>query len=140
MTARGNGWASTTLDELGSGPGMRKLRTELHVTAFGINGMVLAPGTAGRWHWHDEQQEVYIVLRGELTIEFEHDAATTIGPGGVACVESSTIRRLYNAGDVDVELVALGGKDGYVGRDGNLRDDELERLADGEQGLIRPAE
>jgi quercetin dioxygenase-like cupin family protein len=130
MTSTGDGWAAATLDELGDGPGMRKVRAAIGVTAFGINGMVFAPGTGGRWHWHDEQEEVYVVVSGTLAVDFE-DGTTEVGPGGIVRVDAPTHRRLRNAGSHELVLVALGGKDGYVGRDGNLRSDELEQVASG---------
>jgi len=39
--------AFSSLDELGEGPGFRKVRAALGVTAFGINGIVLPPGHVG---------------------------------------------------------------------------------------------
>ena len=40
----GDGWSLSTLDDLGEGPGFRKIRKELGVTAFGINAIVLPAG------------------------------------------------------------------------------------------------
>ena len=40
----GDGWAVGSLDEMGDGPGFRKVRKELGVTAFGVNAVVLPPG------------------------------------------------------------------------------------------------
>ena len=37
MSASGDGWSVATLDEMGEGPGFRKVRTELGVEAFGVN-------------------------------------------------------------------------------------------------------
>jgi hypothetical protein len=36
----------------------------------------------------------------------------------VARVDAPTIRRIKNVGDEDAVYVIVGGKDGYVGRDG----------------------
>jgi mannose-6-phosphate isomerase-like protein (cupin superfamily) len=130
MAEQGEGWAKVTFEELGDGPGMRKVRAAAGITAFGANGMVLAPGTGGRWHWHDEQEEVYFVHRGTLTVEFE-DGRVEAGPGSVVRVDAATPRRITNRGDEDLVMLALGGKDGYVGRDGQLRADELERVMAG---------
>jgi hypothetical protein len=54
-----------------------------------------------------------------------------LGPGGLCHVESTTPRRLWNAGDDELVLLVVGGKDGYVGRDGHMVDaaDEERRRA-----------
>ena len=57
------------MDELGEGPGFRKVRRALGVTAFGVNGVVYPPGFVGFQHWHDEQDELYFVHRGRARVE-----------------------------------------------------------------------
>jgi len=37
-------------------------------------------------------------------------------------VEATTPRRIVSVGDEDLVLVVVGGKDGYVGRDGRPAD------------------
>ena len=66
----GGGWAATSIDELGDGPGFRKIRGAIGVTAFGINAIVLPPGVETGRHFHDRQEEVYFVHRGRLRMEF----------------------------------------------------------------------
>ena len=41
----GDGYAVANLEALGDGPGFRKVRKELGVTAFGVNGIELPPTT-----------------------------------------------------------------------------------------------
>jgi quercetin dioxygenase-like cupin family protein len=115
-------YAVSNLDELGEGYGFRKVRRALGVTAFGVNALVLPPGYEGFFHYHDEQDELYFVHKG--TGRFEAEGEThEVGPGGVVHVESTTPRRWSNPSATD-ELVVLivGGKGGYVGRDGQLVD------------------
>lgn len=118
-----------TIDELGEGHGFRKIRRELGVTAFGVNAIVYPPGQEGFLHYHDHQDELYFVHRG--TARFEVDGeARVLGPGGLCHVESTTPRKVSNAGDDDLVLVVVGGKDGYVERDGHLVEPgDLERRA-----------
>ena len=130
--------AATNLDELGSGPGFRKLRSALGVESMGINGMVLEAGQVNRWHWHDEQEELYIVLSGELTVEFEGDDPAVVGPGGVVRVDAPVVRRLVNASDAECTIIALGAKDGYVGRDGQLTEAELAKLSESARAGFTP--
>ncbi|MDX6488213.1 MAG: hypothetical protein QOK13_828, partial [Gaiellaceae bacterium] len=47
-----------------------------------------------------------------------------LGPGGLFHAEAATQRRLSNIGDEDLVLVVVGGKDGYVERDGHMVNDE----------------
>jgi mannose-6-phosphate isomerase-like protein (cupin superfamily) len=119
------GYAKGSIDEMGSGPGFRKVRQELGVTAFGVNGIVYPPGQEGFLHYHDEQDELYFVHRGRATFEVDGEEFE-LGPGGVVYVESKTPRRINNRTDEDLVLLAVGGKDGYVGRDGQLVDVERD--------------
>jgi mannose-6-phosphate isomerase-like protein (cupin superfamily) len=123
------GYAISTLDELGDGYGFRKVRRELGVTAFGVNAIVYPPGQEGFLHYHDTQDELYFVHTG--TARFEVDGEVRdLGPGGLCHVESTTPRKVSNVGDDDLVLLVVGGKGGYVERDGQLVDpDDAERRA-----------
>jgi mannose-6-phosphate isomerase-like protein (cupin superfamily) len=121
-------WAFGSIDDLGEGYGFRKVRRELGVTAFGVNLIVVPPGFVGFFHYHERQDELYFVHRGTARFEVA-DEVRELGPGGLCHVESTTPRRFSNVGDDDLVVLVVGGKDGYVGRDGQLVDPErdLER-------------
>ena len=120
-----SGYAFSSVDELGEGFGFRKVRAALGVTAFGVNAIVYPPGFVGFKHWHDEQDELYFVHRGRARVEVG-DEVREIREGGLVHVESTTPRLLSNASDSeDLVLLVVGGKGGYVARDGHLVD--LER-------------
>jgi mannose-6-phosphate isomerase-like protein (cupin superfamily) len=119
------GYAKATLDELGEGPGFRKVRRALGVTAFGVNGIVYPPRFEGFLHYHDEQDELYFVHRGRARFEVDGDEFE-LGPGGVVHVESTTPRKVTNVGDEELVLLVVGAKGGYVGRDGQLVDVERD--------------
>jgi uncharacterized cupin superfamily protein len=115
----GDGWAIAHIDDLGDGPGFRKIRVPLGVTAFGVNAVVLAPGTSSRRHYHERQQELYVVLEGTIEFEFGDGTRHTLGPGGLARVDAPTVRVLHNRSETeDATFLCVGGADGYVGRDG----------------------
>jgi mannose-6-phosphate isomerase-like protein (cupin superfamily) len=118
-----------SIDELGEGYGFRKVRSALGVTAFGVNAIVFPPGYDGFLHYHDEQDELYFVHSG--TARFEVDGEERVlGPGGLCHVASTTPRKVSNAGEGDLVLLVVGGKGGYVERDGHMVDDaDLERRA-----------
>jgi uncharacterized cupin superfamily protein len=118
-TIEGEGWAAGSVDGMGEGPGFRKVRHELGVTAFGANAVVLPPGYTSRRHRHERQEELYVVLRGTIEFQFGDDERVLLGPGGMARVSPETVRCLHNV-DESSEAVyfCVGGADGYVGRDG----------------------
>jgi mannose-6-phosphate isomerase-like protein (cupin superfamily) len=123
------GYARTTIDELGDGPGFRKVRHALGVTAFGVNAIVYPPGQEGFFHFHDVQDELYFVHSGRARFEVEDDSFE-LGPGGLVHVESTTPRRVSNVGDGDLVMLVVGGKGGYVERDGQMVDPaDIERRA-----------
>jgi quercetin dioxygenase-like cupin family protein len=120
----GDGYALAHLDDLGEGPGFRKIRAELGVTAFGINALVLPPGFRPPRHFHERQEETYFVHRGTVEFEFADGTTHVLGPGGVARVDARTVRRVSAVGDEEATIVVAGGEGGYVGRDGVRPDGE----------------
>jgi quercetin dioxygenase-like cupin family protein len=124
----GEGYAVATLDSLGDGPGFRKIRKPLGVTAFGVNALVVPPGYGGPNHFHDEQEELYFVHKGKARFEFGDGTEHEVGPGGVVWADAPCVRRFHSIGDEDLVLVAIGGKDGYVGRDGRTADPDEPRV------------
>jgi mannose-6-phosphate isomerase-like protein (cupin superfamily) len=116
------GYAFGSIDELGEGYGFRKVRKALGVTAFGVNATVMPPGFEGFLHYHEMQDELYFVHAG--TARFDVDGEERlVGPGGLVHVESTTPRRVSNAGTDDLVVLVVGGKDGYVERDGKMVDE-----------------
>src|SRR2546421_10451868 len=112
------GYALSSLEQMGAGPGFRKVRRELGVTAFGINAVVLPVGYSTGVHYHEQQEETYFVHQGEVEFRFGDGSTHVLGPGGVCRVDPATQRGMRNAGSGDAIVVVAGGKDGYVGRDG----------------------
>jgi mannose-6-phosphate isomerase-like protein (cupin superfamily) len=124
-----SGYAFGSIDELGSGPGFRKVRRALGVTAFGVNAVVYPPGYEGFEHFHERQDELYFVHSGRARVEVGGETRE-LGPGGLVHVESTTPRKVSNASEnEELVLLVVGGKDGYVERDGQLVDParDLER-------------
>ncbi len=121
-------YAFTSLDELGEGYGFRRIRRALGITAFGVNGIVMAPHFEGFLHYHELQDELYFVHAGTARVEVDGEERL-LGPGSLFHCTSTTPRRVSNGGDDDLVLLVVGGKEGYVERDGQLVDPEkdLER-------------
>jgi uncharacterized cupin superfamily protein len=108
--------AYSTIDR-DSGERFQALRRELGVSSFGMNLIVLQPGERGRIHAHERQEEVYVVLEGELTLLAE-GAEELLGPDRLVRVGPSVRRQLVNAGPRRLVLLALGGSGEHLGRDG----------------------
>ncbi len=126
MTTTGDGWAVGNIDEMGAGPGFRKVRRELGVTAFGVNAIVMPPNYESGKHYHEEQEELYFVHQGRMEIDLD-GTKHELGPGGFALVAPQVVRSLKNLSeDEDAIYVCVGGKDGYVGRDGRLPEGETD--------------
>ena len=117
------GYIVSSLDELGDGYGFRKIRGALGVSAFGVNAIVYPPGAEGVNHFHEIQDELYFVHQGTARFEFS-DGERVVGPGALVHVDSTTTRKVSNAGEDDLVLLIVGGKGGYVERDGQLVDPE----------------
>lgn len=92
------------------------LRRELGVTGFGINLLTLAPRKRLRVHLHERQEEVYLVLEGELTLIVEGEPHV-LGVGDLARVAPAIRRQLTNPTAARAVVLALGGSGEHESRD-----------------------
>lgn len=96
--------------------GMWFLRDPLECDGLGVTLLELEPGGKGRAHDHggDRQEEVYLVVGGELTVQLggsdaePHDSEVTLGDGEAIRVGPDTRRQLHNHGDERVRVVIAG--------------------------------
>ena len=98
---------------MGEGPGFRKVRRELGVTAFGINAVVLPEGYSTGVHYHDEQEETYFVHRGRVEFRFGDGTVHVVGTGDEYTLE---MRMDYADGREWFLVAVLTLKDGLVHR------------------------
>jgi mannose-6-phosphate isomerase-like protein (cupin superfamily) len=117
-----DGYSVATLDDLGEGPGFRKVRTNLGVESMGVNAVVLPPAYETNYHFHERQEELYFVHSGSIEIEFGDGSVHQLAPGSFARVAPETHRKLRNIGDGEATYVCVGADGGYVGRDGRSPD------------------
>jgi len=103
--------------DLGAEERFQRLRVELGVTTFGLNLIVLQPGQAGRIHRHERQEEVYLVLEGELSLLLEGEEHR-VPKDGIVRVAPDVRRQLVNRRPRRLVLLALGGSTPHEGRDG----------------------
>jgi uncharacterized cupin superfamily protein len=93
------------------------LRRVLGISTFGMNLITLQPRQRGRIHAHERQEEVYLVLEGELTLVVE-GAEHVLAQGQLVRVAPQVRRQLVNRGSERLVLLALGGSGEHSGRDG----------------------
>lgn len=108
--------AAVTLDRAPA-ERFQRLAGALGVGSFGVNLIALAPRQCNRIHAHRSQEEVYVVLEGELTLVVE-GVEHRFGPDSAVRVGPAVRRQLANTGSERVVLLALGGAGEHVGRDG----------------------
>jgi uncharacterized cupin superfamily protein len=94
----------------------QRLRRELGVESFGINAIRLRPGQRNRVHVHTRQEEVYLVVEGELTLIVEGDPVKLVA-GHLARVGPSVRRQLTNPSAVPVTVLAIGAYGDHEARD-----------------------
>jgi quercetin dioxygenase-like cupin family protein len=110
---------------MGEGYGFRKVRKVLGVDAFGVNAIVFPPHYEGPEHYHDTQDELYFVHRGRIRVDVDGESRE-LGEGGLFHASATTPRRISNVGDEDAIVFVVGGKGGYVERDGHLVNEEID--------------
>ena len=131
---KGDGYAVGDLAALGDGPGFRKVRKGLGVSAFGVNAIVMPAGYESGFHAHERQEELYFVHSGTVEMEFGDGTVQRLASGTFARVAAPTMRKIRNVGEGDAIYLCVGGKDGYVGRDGVAPKGESRVAAAGEPG------
>lgn len=121
---KGEGYAVGSVEEIGEGYGFRKIRQAFEVKEFGINAIVMPPQFETGFHYHERQEELYFVHRGQIQITFGDGSQHILDEGGIARVDAATHRKIKNTGDSDALYVVVGAQGGYVGRDGVMPEGE----------------
>jgi mannose-6-phosphate isomerase-like protein (cupin superfamily) len=125
--------------DFGAAERFSSLRRALGVSSFGLNQLTLQPGQRGRIHRHHEQEEVYLVMAGTLTLLVEQEQLE-LGEGDLACVPPHLRRQLANRASVPCILVAIGAAGEHIGRDGEAFTDWDEQEGRPPQEVPLPAD
>lgn len=56
------------------------------------------------WHQHDDEDELFLVLKGELVIEYAH-GSVTLGPGDFHVVPKGTMHNPIAAEECEIVLI-----------------------------------
>lgn len=72
-----------------------------------INWAKLPAGKSFKPHYHEDMEEVYIMLKGEgeLTVD---DETEKVVPGDRIIIPQNAIHGMRNKGKIDIEYIALG--------------------------------
>lgn len=100
---------TTTRLDLGTPERQVSLSDALGLRAFGARFLTLQPRQRNRVHRHRRQEELYVVVDGELTIAFEGGEMLTLRRDEVALVRPEVRRQLMNLGAEPVSVLAIGG-------------------------------
>ena len=91
--------------------GFKRVRASLGVESFGMQVIDLPPNADGHpEHQHDDQEEVYVTLRGSGEIEIDGERVP-MDPETVVRVGPSCRRKLWPGGE-GMRVLALGGTPG----------------------------
>ena len=96
--------------------GFHVLSRELGVESFGLNVLTLQPGERNRVHLHKRQEEVYLVLTGELTLVVEGEELV-FGPDQAVRVPAALRRQLTNRGPELLRVLGMGAYGEHEPRD-----------------------
>lgn len=72
-----------------------------------INWARLPAGASFQPHYHEDMQEVFIIIRGQARIQIDHETAE-LGSGDTVVIPARSIHVMHNTGGEDVEYIALG--------------------------------
>lgn len=72
-----------------------------------VNWALLPSGNSFASHYHEDMQELFIVVRGtvETTV---NDRTVALGPGDTIVVDPREVHRMVNRGSADAEYLAIG--------------------------------
>jgi uncharacterized cupin superfamily protein len=88
----------------------RRLAPVAGLEDFGVSHVVLQPGgISSQRHWHEEEDELVILLAGEAVL-VEEEGETILKPGDVAAFPKGVANghHLVNRGGEDCVFVAIG--------------------------------
>ena len=114
---------TTTRLDLATDERQVPLTEALGLRSLGARLLKLEPRQRNRVHRHREQEEVYVVLEGELTVIFENGDELTAGRLEVVRIPPPVRRQLANRGGERVVVLALGAAGEHVTGGGEAFED-----------------
>lgn len=80
-----------------------------------LNWSQLAAGKSFQLHYHEDMQEIFVLLRGTVTMQVGNETVT-MNPGDTVIVEPTEIHQMSNASDGMAEYLVFGIASGKGGK------------------------
>lgn len=84
-----------------------------------INWALLPTGKAFEAHYHEDMQEIFIILSGEAKITIGQESAA-LAQGDAVIIPPQAVHVMKNMGKIDVEYIAIGISREGTGRTVNV--------------------
>ena len=104
--------------DLSGGERFAQVGTPLGLESMGCRVITLGPRQRARVHRHREQEELYVVLEGELTLVFEGGDEIAVRRHEAVRIAPPVRRQLANRGSEPVHVLAVGASGTHEPRDG----------------------
>jgi mannose-6-phosphate isomerase-like protein (cupin superfamily) len=72
-----------------------------------INWARMPAGSSFSTHYHEDMQEVFVIVSGEAEMLVDGETIT-LGRGDTIAIDAHEVHRMSNRGNVDVEYVVVG--------------------------------
>ena len=72
-----------------------------------VNWARLPAGKEFAAHYHEDMQEIFIILSGEALIRVD-DQEATLGQGDAVLIEPREVHQMRNDGNKDVDFISIG--------------------------------
>ena len=80
-----------------------------------VNWAKLGVGNSFRPHYHEDMEEIFIILKGKARIQIQKEEAE-LGKEEVVVVPMGQVHEMRNIGDQEVEYIVIGISEGKGGR------------------------
>lgn len=97
---------------IGRGATANKDPNVIEANNFTLSTMVLPSGSIGPLHMHWDVEEVFFILKGEMTVLLQHDGEdheVNLKTRDCVCVPPGTHRGIRNDGDEDAMMLVMLG-------------------------------
>lgn len=81
-----------------------------------INWASLPAGSSFRAHYHEDMEEIFIILTGRVEVNVD-GAVNELAPGDAIVISPTEVHAMTNITDTDLEYIVMGistGKDGQT--------------------------
>lgn len=80
-----------------------------------LNWSLCPRGSSFRLHYHEDMQEIFVILNGIVKMEVASESAILSG-GDAVFVQPRELHKMTNIGDVDVAYIVFGITTGHNGK------------------------